>query len=86
MIDRFFESKKQAMAWVEKNPHFMKVRVLDSRHQVADMPATAAGPTTGAKSAAAEPTKIYSPDGAILPADTHSPLIPTIFGAALPKS
>src|SRR6266513_1635748 len=30
VIDRFFETKSQAVAWEKSHPHFMKVRVLSS--------------------------------------------------------
>lgn len=98
VIDRFFESRKQAMAWVSKNPHFMRVRILDPHHRVAD---TASSPTDhriaeapesrtipkrGAESARAKPMKIYSPDGTVLPANAQDSLIPRSFGAALPRS
>jgi hypothetical protein len=28
VIDRFFDTKEKALAWVETHPHFMMVRVL----------------------------------------------------------
>ncbi|HEX8281388.1 MAG TPA: hypothetical protein VF551_08425, partial [Chthoniobacterales bacterium] len=28
VIDRFFETKRQALAWAKKHPHFMTVRVI----------------------------------------------------------
>jgi 3D (Asp-Asp-Asp) domain-containing protein len=49
VIDRFFETKDQALAWANRNPQFMTVRVqtpndsLASRRRVAD----AAGSETG---------------------------------------
>src|SRR3712207_5570364 len=30
VVDRFFETKQQALAWAKKNPHFMKVRVVST--------------------------------------------------------
>jgi len=84
VIDRFFESKKQAMAWVASNPHFMKVRVLDPHYRTAVAPETKTRP--GLKSASPKVTKNYSPDGTVLPPDVHGPLAPGVSGAALPRS
>ena len=87
VIDRFFESKKQAMAWVAKNPHFMKVRVLDPHHRlIADAPKSQSVPKHGAESAQSKRTKAYSPDGTVLPADAQDHLVPTSSSAALPRS
>ena len=36
VIDRFFETKPQAISWANKNPHFMTVRVLSPNDQLAD--------------------------------------------------
>src|SRR3981081_3358690 len=33
VIDRYFETKSQALAWVASHPHFMTVRVLDPHHE-----------------------------------------------------
>src|SRR4029079_8711386 len=33
VIDRFFETKKQALAWAAAHPHFMTVRVQDPHHK-----------------------------------------------------
>src|SRR5437773_7385292 len=35
VIDRFFETKSQAVAWEKSHPHFMKVRVLSPRPALA---------------------------------------------------
>ena len=34
VIDRFFETKRQAMRWAEEHPHFMTVRVLSPGDQL----------------------------------------------------
>src|SRR5437868_12837218 len=35
VIDRFFETKSQAVAWEKSHPHFMKVRVLNPQSALA---------------------------------------------------
>src|SRR5437762_7620478 len=35
VIDRYFETKSQAVAWEKSHPHFMKVRVLSPRPALA---------------------------------------------------
>jgi len=86
VIDRFFESKRQAMDWVAKNPHFMKVRVLDPHQRIPEVSGKHMEARAGAESAHSKLPKMYSPDGTVLPADAHSPLNPTSFSAALPRS
>ena len=36
VIDRFFETKSQALGWANAHPHFMTVRVLSPNEQLAD--------------------------------------------------
>jgi len=33
VIDRFFETKQQALSWEKAHPHFMMVRIADSRQE-----------------------------------------------------
>ena len=33
VIDRFFETKRQALAWARTHPHFMAVRVISPNHR-----------------------------------------------------
>src|SRR6266576_4742812 len=35
VVDRYFETKSQAVAWEKSHPHFMKVRVLSPRSTLA---------------------------------------------------
>ena len=35
VVDRYFETKSQAVAWEKSHPHFMKVRVLSPGHTLA---------------------------------------------------
>ena len=34
VIDRFFETKRQAMRWADEHPHFMTVRILSPGEQL----------------------------------------------------
>jgi hypothetical protein len=86
VVDRFFETKRQALAWAASNPHFMKLRVLDPHHKAAGEPASNISRETGAESAQPKPTKRYSQQSDLAPADMHGSLIPLSFGAALPRS
>jgi 3D (Asp-Asp-Asp) domain-containing protein len=36
VVDRFFETKRQAMAWANAHPHFMTVRVLSPKARLAE--------------------------------------------------
>jgi hypothetical protein len=36
VIDRFFETKRQALSWASAHPHFMTVRVLSPNEQLAE--------------------------------------------------
>ena len=60
VVDRFFETKAQALAWAKKHPHFMTVRVV-STHRVKDMSTGAetrtASSTTLTKVSATKPTQ-----------------------------
>ncbi|MFL6515762.1 MAG: hypothetical protein ACJ8M1_12145 [Chthoniobacterales bacterium] len=87
VVDRFFETKKQALAWAASNPHFMKLRVLDPYHKTADQPASSnVRRETGAEPAQEKSTKTYSQQSNMAPVDMHGSLIPLSFGAALPRS
>jgi 3D (Asp-Asp-Asp) domain-containing protein len=86
VVDRFFETKKQAIAWAASNPHFMKLRVLDPYHKTADRPASNIRHENGAESAQEKPTKTYSQETNLAPANMRGSLIPLSFGAALPRS
>jgi 3D (Asp-Asp-Asp) domain-containing protein len=33
VVDRFFETKKEALAWARKHPHFMTLRISDARSE-----------------------------------------------------
>lgn len=38
VVDRFFETKEQAMAWSDAHPHFMKLRVLEPGSEKKPLP------------------------------------------------
>jgi hypothetical protein len=85
VIDRFFETKKAAMAWAAANPHFMQVKVLDPHQKLADRSANAGG-ETGPESAQKKSTKPYTPNASVSPPNVLGSLIPMIFGWASPRS
>ena len=95
VIDRYFETKKQAMAWVAEHPHFMTVRVLDPHHQTdqASQTGTEIRPKTKIGSPPAyhpciEASVLHShtPNGDVVPADMRGSLMPMVWGAPLPRS
>jgi 3D (Asp-Asp-Asp) domain-containing protein len=86
VIDRYFETKRQALAWAAANPHFMRVRVTDPHHAVPEEKGPAAHPKPGAEFADTKATKTQSQNASLAPADVRGPLIPTFFGSALPRS
>jgi 3D (Asp-Asp-Asp) domain-containing protein len=45
VIDRFFETKREAMTWLESHPHFMNVRVLPPGQRPAPAASTTSGPS-----------------------------------------
>ena len=38
VIDRFFETKQEALSWEKMHPHFMTVRIVDSRQERKEQP------------------------------------------------
>jgi 3D (Asp-Asp-Asp) domain-containing protein len=86
VVDRFFETKKQALAWASTNPHFMKLRILDPHHKEAEEASSKIRRQTGAEPAQEKPTKTYSQQSNVPATDMHGSLIPISFGVALPRS
>jgi len=86
VIDRYFETRKQAMAWVASNPHFMKVKVFGPRDKVAEASLGDEASVAGPESAHKISTKTYSPTANAAPADVRGSLIPMVFGPSLPRS
>jgi 3D (Asp-Asp-Asp) domain-containing protein len=86
VIDRFFESKKLALAWAASNPHFMTVQVLDPHHKVAPKAQVDPPATAGLEAAHTTPTKTQWLNANLAPADIRGPLIPLFVGGSLPRS
>jgi 3D (Asp-Asp-Asp) domain-containing protein len=95
VIDRYFETKRQAMAWVTEHPHFMTVRIVSPHHQTDQVsetrteipPKTKIGsPPAHHRTIEASLLHGYSPDGDAMPADMRGSLMPMVFGAPLPRS
>lgn len=47
VVDRFFESKGQALSWARRNPHFMTVRVLSGNQRPTQPRVALANPPNG---------------------------------------
>lgn len=94
VIDRYFETKRQAMAWVADHPHFMTVSIVAPHHQteVSEMrseipPKTKIGsPAADHRNIEASVLHSYSPDDDVMPAGMRGSLLPMVFGAPLPRS
>ena len=85
VIDRFFETKKAALAWAAVNPHFMQVKVLDPHERLtADSSNNVA--ESGPEPAQKQRTKTYTRNANVAPPNVPGSLIPMIFGAASPRS
>ena len=74
------------MAWVAANPHFMKVQVFDPRDKVAEASLGVKGSPAGPESAPKDPTKTYTQNANVAPADVRGSLLPMVFGLSLPRS
>jgi 3D (Asp-Asp-Asp) domain-containing protein len=97
VIDRFFETKRQALAWAASNPHFMTLRVLDA-HPKTVVAAEAHPEHEGTTSIRPGPTQatppspvsrlsnIYSRNPELAPADVRGPLVPTLATVSVPRS
>jgi 3D (Asp-Asp-Asp) domain-containing protein len=97
VIDRFFETKRQALAWAAANPHFMTVRILDPHHKA--VAATESGSHEEATKAigpgpvqATLPSpvssliNIFSRNPDLAPTDFLGLLLPTFTIASVPRS
>ena len=90
VIDRYFESRSEALAWAAAHPHFMTVRVIDPHHQTvevnlkqvkpAEEPLAANQQHTGAK-----PNQATQVSG-FPPTDVRGGLLSPFVGTALPRS
>lgn len=86
VIDRYFASRKQALAWAAVNPHFMQVRVMGP-HTVDKISLAKSESATGPNFAPKSPTTMHTQtDNVAPPPDVRGSLIPTVFGVSLPRS
>jgi 3D (Asp-Asp-Asp) domain-containing protein len=77
VIDRFFETKGQAMSWANANPHFMTVRVLSPNDRLAENRALSAKRQSSQIIASKNSQSIAKQDIAIsrVPSVVLSPLV-----------
>ena len=91
VIDRFFETRKQALAWAAAHPHFMNVRVLDPRSKRSEVAQVGrdVSPNVSTRTSERDGSAPIQPRpnsaGSALP-DIRGSLVPAFFGAALPRS
>ncbi|MEY2440073.1 MAG: hypothetical protein QOI34_1458 [Verrucomicrobiota bacterium] len=96
VIDRYFETKTEALAWAGSHPHFMMVQILDSHRKGGDRsvvagegsirinaaPALIAAPVAMTKSQKLK--DIYATVAAFIsPADVRGPYVPTFLATRL---
>lgn len=98
VIDRYFETKKQALTWAASHPHFMTLQVLDPHRKTtpASEPPPANEPIKNVApwAAAADvlqlpmprPTDLYLRNPDIAPADVRGPLVPALAIISVPRS
>jgi 3D (Asp-Asp-Asp) domain-containing protein len=86
VIDRYFESKRQALAWAAANPHFMMVRVLAPLRKIAQAIERDVTGKSGAESAETKATNTCSQTANLAPADIRGSLFPMCVGGTLPRS
>jgi hypothetical protein len=90
VIDRYFETRIQALAWAASHPHFMTVQVLHPGQNVDNrdpgkIAADDAPVSAPAQSAGSKP-RPYSGNPAFNPTDVRSALGSALLGTALPRS
>lgn len=71
VIDRFFETKRQAMAWANAHPHFMTVGVLPPNERVAENTKTIAAAKQNSAPASAVAPAVTKPPKDKLIADNN---------------
>jgi len=91
VIDRFFETKRQALDWAAAHPHFMTVRVQDPHHKdeaTGKLTDVVPQPTDGRLISEQDSAKPSAPNNGngLAPADIRGSLLPTFVGTALPRS
>ena len=88
VIDRYFESKIAALAWVATHPHFMTVRVMDPHQKAveADLNQVKSGENSMAEQSAADKPSRSLQGSAFAPTDVRGGLLSPFAGTALPRS
>jgi 3D (Asp-Asp-Asp) domain-containing protein len=98
VIDRFFETKKQALAWAAAHPHFMTLQVFDPHQKTpassgahsANEPTKNVAPwAAGAdvlQSLIPQPTDISLRNPDLAPAEVRAPLAPMLAVTSAPRS
>ena len=61
VVDRFFETKRQALAWAKNNPYFMTVRVIPPKSRSLQQPISMRTPRIVANPAYSVPRTNYRP-------------------------
>ena len=90
VIDRYFESKREALAWAAAHPHFMTVRVLDPHHKMVETHLTQLKPVEDSmannqQSSVGKPNQ-SAQGSALAPIDVRGGLLSPFVGIALPRS
>jgi 3D (Asp-Asp-Asp) domain-containing protein len=93
VIDRYFETKAQALTWAAAHPHFMTVQVLDPHHKMVELhlkPLKSGedAMASSQQSAAGKPSRPTqdTQGSAFAPADVRGGLFSPFVGTALPRS
>ena len=90
VIDRYFETKREALAWAAAHPHFMTVHVLDPHHKSVETHLTQLKPAEDSvannqQSAVGKPNQ-SAQGSALAPVDVRGGLFSAFVGMALPRS
>jgi hypothetical protein len=90
VIDRYFESRSQALAWAACHPHYMTVRVQDTNHKPEALPSKKVALNGGIPLPDPQPgpqrEKLPADNSAFPPMDLRGGLFPAFFGTVLPRS
>jgi 3D (Asp-Asp-Asp) domain-containing protein len=90
VIDRYFETRIQALAWAASHPHFMLVQVLHPGQSVDDRKpvkiATDDPPVVTPEQQAGSKPRPYAGNPVFSPTDVRSGLGSAVLGTVLPRS
>jgi 3D (Asp-Asp-Asp) domain-containing protein len=84
VVDRYFETKREALAWAASHPPFMTLGVINPHRK----------PPAEEMNKPAAPNAITATDAVkqavssanLAPADVRGPLLPVFFGGSIPRS